>query len=359
MKCYGCLKESNTPYCAKCKKNLFNGRNIKPLDFDKTKFYEIKNEMTNRMSLSGVQDKISLTFGDNNNLIPTATDGRYLLKPIPRIHETAINLKDMVGNEHLSMQISKHIFKIPTAESGLIEFKDGELAYITKRFDYSISSTEQTIVKLDQEDFAAVLQQTKDSHGDDYKYDSSYEVCANNIKKFVAAYIPSTEDFYKRVILNYLIGNGDAHLKNFSLIRDVNRTDYSLSPNYDILYTRYHLPKESGDMALELFNSYESEAFGAMGYYTLQDFEDFAKIINIKDKRIRKVFYDILKSSQKVYKMIENSYMTDEAKQAYKNNYENRLNNCLCYSIESYPFKGVALSEIRRYKEMSYIKNGC
>ena len=340
MKCYGCLKETQGSYCSKCKKELFNGKNIKPLDFDKTQFYEMKSEMTDRMSLSGVQDKISLKFGSDNTLEPADKDGKFLLKPIPKVHDSAINLEDIVANEHLSMQISKQIFKIPTAANGLIEFKDGELAYITKRFDYALNSSEKKFQKLDQEDFAAVLQQTDKSHGDNYKYDSSYEACANNIKIFVAASIPATEDFFKRVILNYLIANGDAHLKNFSLIRELDRDDYILSPNYDILFTRYHLPGESGDMALDMFEEYESEAYGAMGYYTLQDFEDFAEIVGIKERRLIKVFRDILKSSNEVYELIDHSYISGGAKKAYKDNYKKRLEKCLCYSVNTFPFRG-------------------
>lgn len=350
MKCYSCLKNIKSgSYCPKCKKNLFNGINIKPLAFDKTKFYEYKREMTDRMSLSGVQDKISLTFGEGNTLVPTEKDGRFLLKPIPRAHDSAINLEDIVANEHLSMQISQQIFKIPTAFNGLIEFKDGELAYITKRFDYSISSTGDEIVKLDQEDFASVLEHTEKSNGRNYKYESSYEECAKNITKHVAAYIPAIEDFYKRVILNYLIGNADAHLKNFSLLRDESRGDYGLSPNYDILFTKYHLVNEFGTTGLDLFNDYESEAFSAMGYYTLQDFETFALVIGIKEKRLIKIFTNILKSTDKVHSMIQDSFLSDRAKLAYANNYNTRLKKSLCYSIESYPFRGVTQEVISQY----------
>mgnify|MGYP002641580964 CR=1 FL=1 len=349
MKCYSCLKTIHSgSYCNPCLKNLFDGRKIKPLNFDKTEFYEIKKQMTNRISLSGVQDKISLKYGRNNDLVPTDTQGEFILKPIPMIHDSAINLEDIAANEHLSMQISSQIFKIPTALNGLIEFKDGELAYITKRFDYAISSSQTEIVKLDQEDFASVLSYTKESAGNDYKYESSYEECTNGIKKFVAAHIPAIEDFYKRVVLNYLIGNGDAHLKNFSLIRETDRIDYSLSPNYDILFTKYHLPEENGIAGLDLFKEYETEAFGAMGYYTLQDFEEFAKMIGIPDKRLVKIFNEILLSTDKVYKLIEQSYLSPEAKIAYAKNYKNRLENCLCYSIESYPFKGVTQDVISK-----------
>ena len=293
--------------------------------------------------------KISLTYGNNNDLIPTQTDGRFILKPIPRIHDSAINLEDIAANEHLSMQISSQIFKIPTAANGLIEFKDGELAYITKRFDYSISSSQEKIIKLDQEDFASVLSYTKETAGNDYKYESSYEECADAIKRFVAAYIPALEDFYKRILLNYLIGNGDAHLKNFSLIREDDRIDYSLSPNYDILFTKYHLREENGIAGLDLFKEYETEAFGAMGYYTLQDFEEFAKIIGISDKRLIKIFDNVLGYTDKVYKLIEQSYLSSDAKKAYSDNYKARLQKCLCYSIESYSFRGITQDVIDKW----------
>ena len=350
MKCYGCLKNIRTgSYCSRCKKNLFNGRSIKPLDFDKTEFYEIKRDMTDRMSLSGVQDKISLTFGEGNTLIPTRENGRFLLKPIPREHESAINLQDIAANEHLSMQLSQQVFKIPTAANGLIEFKDGELAYITKRFDYAIDTKLNEIIKLDQEDFASVLSFTQENNGDDYKYNSSYESCADAIKKFVAASIPAIEDFYKRVVFNYLIGNADAHLKNFSLIRGVDRDDYTLAPNYDLLFTKYHIKDEVGILGLDLFDSYESTAFGAMGYYTLEDFEVFASMIGIKDSRLIKIFTEILKNTKKVHKLIELSFLSQNAKDAYKKGYDIRLKRALCYSIKSYPFKGKTQGVIDRY----------
>lgn len=348
-KCYGCLKNIHVgTYCESCKKNIFNGRNIKPLHFDKGEFYRLKSEMTDRISLSGVQDKISLTFGEKNELIPTTNSGLFILKPIPRNHDNAIHLEDIAANEHLSMQISQHIFKIPTAMNGLIEFSDGELAYITKRFDYGFNAQGE-LEKLDQEDFASIIQHTKDSHGENYKYNSSYETIVKNIKSVVSANIPAMEDFYKRIVLNYLIGNGDAHLKNFSLLRGAGRTDYSLAPNYDVLFTRYHLPKEAGDMGVDLFEEFETTAFGAMGYYTLEDFEIFAKMCAIKEKRLLKIFEDILTKQDAVFRLIDRSFLSDAAKAAYEENYKTRLVKCLCYSIKSYSFRGLTQRVIDKY----------
>ena len=80
---------------------------------------------------------------------------------------------------------------------------------------------------------------------------------------------------------------------------------------------QFHLPEENATAGLDLFAEYETEAFGAMGYYTLQDFEEFAKMIGIPDIRLIKIFNDILKVTDKVYKLIEQSYLSSDVKIAY------------------------------------------
>jgi len=314
---------------------LFFGYKVEALDFDKQTFYKKRKEYVKRISISGVQDKISLHFNEKERLEITAIDGQYILKPMPSI-EQIDNAHDVCANEHLSMQLSQQIFKIPTAFNALIPFSNGELAYITKRFDYDLEGA-----KLDQEDFASILEHTSESHGRNYKYDSSYELCAKAIKSYVPASLPTIEDLYKRIIFNYLIGNADAHLKNFSLYRPVGRIDRTLTPNYDLLYTRYHVPYEEGYMGLDLFQDEldrSTQSFEAMGYYTLEDFELFADRIGIKDKRLHKIFESILSSTPKVIEMIDKSFLTIEGKKLYKQNYLERLNLHLCYFIKSYPF---------------------
>jgi len=347
MKCHSCLKPTHKQvYCAKCTKELFDGHKVKALSFDKQTFYKKRKEYVKRISISGVQDKISLSFNGDDILEITAIDGEYILKPIPSI-EQIDNAHDVCANEHLSMQLSQQIFKIPTAFNALIPFSNGELAYITKRFDYDSKGD-----KLDQEDFASILEHTSESHGQNYKYDSSYELCANAIKRYVPASIPAIEDFYKRIVFNYLISNGDAHLKNFSLYRSEGRVDRTLTPNYDLLYTRYHIPNEVGYMGLDLFQDElekSTKAFEAMGYYTLEDFELFAQKIGITEKRLQKIFELILSSTPKVIEMIDNSFLTIEGKELYKKNYIERLKLHLCYSIESYPFVGKMQKVIDRY----------
>ncbi len=321
--CLGCLATNKTlknNYCSKCIKELFNGIVPNPLNFDRVEFTKKRAEFSPRMSISGVQDKISLTF-EKKDLVPTAINGKYILKPISSGDGHIQNEKDVVANEHLSMLISKNIFNIPTANCGLIQFSDGELAYITKRFDYDDISG----LKYDQEDFAGIIGITPSSHGENYKYDAcSYLDCTRMIKKYVASSIVSIEDFFKRVILNYLICNGDAHLKNFSLYSKSDSSEYFLTPNYDLLNTRFHINEKYGDMALELLDEY-TPTYEKYGYYTYDDFKTFANYIDLKEVRFNKIMKFIEENYPKVEELIDKSFLSESAKEFYKLSYKDRV----------------------------------
>lgn len=330
MNCHSCFRPVKTKkefYCKKCAKELFDGVSILPLAFDKREFYEIRNDTSERISMSGVQDKISLKL-EGKELVPTDRNGEYILKPIPS--SQLKHSEDIVANEHLSMQISEQIFKIPTAKNGIIEFNDGELAYITKRFDYATDGS-----KIDQEDFASILEYTQEANGKSYKYDSSYEEIAKGIERSVAVYRPALEDFFRRVMLNYAIGNGDAHLKNFSLYRPENRQDMVLTPNYDLLYTKYHIDETIGEMAMELFDEIETKSYGALGYYSLEDITRFSELLQIPPKRSLKIFTEFVNSISKVEALVNNSFLSEAGKSAYIQNYITRIEKRFCYFIPS------------------------
>lgn len=339
-KCHSCLKSIESGiYCPRCRSALFGVRIVRPLRFDKTEFYTKRRELQDRMSISGMQDKISLKFDETGNLVPTAEDGRFILKPVPTAENLANNA-DVVANEHLSMQISKQIFGIPTAESALIPFSDGELAYITKRFDYATDGT-----KLDQEDFASVLGKTEYNEGREYKYSMSYQAIAEAITRYIPASRPALENFYRRVLLNYLIGNDDAHLKNFSIYRPEGRRDYDLTPNYDILYARYHINGYLGLTALDMFaGSFETTSCTAAGFYTLEDFELFGlEVCKIPQKRLVKIIEEVFRSQSRVVDMIGMSFMSEAGRSAYTKNYFENLKKRFAYMIDGDKFVSTSI----------------
>ncbi len=316
MRCLGCFKTTKEMYCNKCKKELFDNKKINyTLDFDKKEFLSTKIVLSERMSISGVQDKIALKIKDKK-LIPTVKNSQYLLKPIPLMNYGEL-LNDVACNEHFTMQLAKQIYKIQTATNGLIQFSDGELAYITKRFD-RVNGT-----KIKQEDFASLDMRSESSHGKNYKYDCSYEQIAMLIKKYLPTYTIELIKFFKLLLFNYLVGNGDAHLKNFSVIqRETN--DYTLSPAYDLLSSSIHIPNESRT-ALELFQEYYTKAYLVNGFYSYDDFIKFAQIVGIDDKIANKIIDEFISYENKTLELLDISFLSDDAKKQYKKLYLDRL----------------------------------
>ena len=309
MRCLGCFALSKEIYCKRCRKNLFDNQKISYiLDFDKKEFLSKSMELSPRMSISGVQDKISLKL-EKDKLLPTTKDGIYLLKPVP-LMEYGEFIEDIARNEHFTMQLASQVFKLETAVNGLIAFSDGELAYITKRFD------RVNEVKIRQEDFASLAQQSEQSHGKNYKYDYSYEEIGGLIKQYLPAYKVEMVAYFKLVLFNYLVGNGDAHLKNFSVFQRVTG-DYGLTPAYDLLSSSVHLPNESRT-ALELFEEYETKSFEGNGFYAYDDFIEFGERLGLSKKVIENILTTFIKYEKKVLDLLENSFLSQEAKRKYE-----------------------------------------
>jgi len=316
MRCLGCFKATKETYCNKCKKELFDNIKIDyTLDFDKKEFLSTKVELSEKMSISGVQDKIALKI-EKNKLIPTIKNSQYLLKPIP-LMDYGEFLNDVACNEHLTMQLARQVYKIPTATNALIEFSDGELAYITKRFDRIDGR------KIKQEDFASLDMRSESSHGKNYKYDYSYEQIAMLIKKYLPTYKLELIKFFKLILFNYLVGNGDAHLKNFSVIQRETK-DYTLSLAYDLLSSSIHIPNESRT-ALDLFQDYDTEAFLANGFYSYDDFTKFAQIVGIDEKIANKIIDEFISYEKKTLELLDLSFLSDDAKKSYRKLYLDRL----------------------------------
>lgn len=315
MKCMGCYKKHTDGYCSKCRKLLFDGSRVSsvlPFKAPQNDNSQLYQDQLKRLSISGMQLKYSLRL-DNKQLVLTQAGGQYILKPIP---PTAIAYKEQAPeNEHLTMQIADQIYKIATAANALINFRDGEPAYITRRFDVKADGS-----KYQQEDFAQLSNKSKNTHGNDYKYSGSYHDIGLLIKKYVAAYMPVSEVFFKVVLFNYLFSNGDAHLKNFSLIQG-SAGDYRLTPAYDLLSTILHVPGET-DAALDFFEGdTKSPHYQLYGCYGYPDFMELAKRLSLIETRAKRIVANMLNHTDKVAAMVEGSFLSDEAKQVYLANY--------------------------------------
>ena len=320
MKCLGCYKKvEKNEYCLSCRKKLFDGKRVSTvLEFDKPKAENISmyNEHSKRMSISGVQLKYSLKLV-LNKLELCEKNGQYIIKPIPTADHLEM-MDDAPENEHLTMQIASQIFNIKTAHNALIFFKDGTPAYITKRFDVKGDGN-----KYIQEDFAQITSRTKETHGESYKYEGSYLEIGELIKIFVPASMIAIENFFKLVLFNYVFSNGDAHLKNFSLVRN-EFAEMELSPSYDLMSTIIHTPGER-DTALDLYDKdHESAYYATYGHYGRMEFIEFAKRLGIVEVRYMRIINGFLENDTEVNDFIQNSSLSNKALASFSINYKSR-----------------------------------
>jgi serine/threonine-protein kinase HipA len=326
--CPGCLREGYETYCPPCRKRLFGGKKVSHvLTFSRPVYNQARLAATAaRLSISGIQTKMSLALREGQ-LELTEAGGQYILKPIP--HGEFRHLDAVPVNEHLTMQIARQVFGISVAENALIEFEGGEFSYLTGRFDVQEDGS-----RLLQEDFAQLAGRSEESHGKNYKYDFSYEGIGDLICKHVAAARVEMEKFFRLVVFNYLICNGDAHLKNFSLIRNEEYGDYTLTPAYDLLNTRLHVPDETRT-ALPLFkDDFQTESYQANAFYAFDDFQELAKRLGLHEARFARIMHAAVAKEGEVFSLIDRSALSEECKQSYKEGVRDSI-RALSYSYLS------------------------
>ena len=269
-----------------------------------------------RASISGVQDKAELSQADGGFEV-VQSGGDYILKPIPsmplpRFHD------EVPLNEALTMKIAKEIFGIQTAENEIVSFQDGELAYMTKRFD------KRNGVKIVQEDFCQLSGRTARSHGSAYKYDASYEECGGIVRRYCAAKEEELPKLFRRILFSYVISNGDAHLKNFSLYES-ERGDMVLTPAYDLVATSVHILTESA-LALDLFaDGHFTKEYENLGFYSSQDFLELGRCFGIEEERVRGEIELMRNGEAQVAEAVEASMLSTEMKIAYMTAFHERL----------------------------------
>ena len=308
--CHCCLKETNRDFCSACSKALFGVSNFSAhLDYNAPQLAFASNGSVKRFSISGVQTKFL-----------TKT---HILKPILPSHYE--NYQDAPANEHVTMLMARTIFKIPTALSALLHFENGDAVFVTKRFDV-VDSGEYAGFRLSQSDFAQIAGLIPERYGEGYKYKGSYERIAELIRKNVSAADVAVEIFFRTVLFNYLVCNGNAHAKNFSLQNSVENLDvYDLTPAYDLLNTSLHIPNEQSRTALDLFkDDFKTPFYEANGFYGAQDFMEFAKRIGVVERRARRFIKQAIDSVPAMEEILDKSFMSEKSKARYKENIRDR-----------------------------------
>ena len=322
--CPSTLAEGFETYSPIARKLLFDGKEVSHvLTFDSPNNENSDAEEyarhVGRISLSGVQPKASLMLSATEQLVKPAEGerGQYILKPAPSSY-SLLERKYCPANEHLSMQIAAQVYHIETAANGLCFFRDGEAAYLTRRFDVAPDSS-----KYQQEDLASLGGLTKVNGGSDYKYSNlSYEECAELIRKYTKAAPVEVLKFFRIVVYNYVILNDDAHLKNFSLINRGNR-EYHLTPAYDLINTSLHL-YEPRIFALDKGLFREGMQLSDTQSISRKDFEEFGRRIGLSERIVERELDFFAAEHPLAQELIRRSFLSEKLQRYYWQSYNSR-----------------------------------
>jgi len=181
-------------------------------------FTQLLDKYYLKTSLAGMQPKVSIP---NANTVQTdrAVPQKDLI-----VKSFDAEFPLLTVNEFVCMQAARHCGLEPP-KTYLSENLE---TYVVERFDRSSDGT-----KLGYEDFTTLM---KKSNGPNAKYTSSYETLLKATYLYTSS-VAEVEKMYKYIVFNCLIGNGDAHLKNFALQYSPDMKNIFVSPPFDLTHT--------------------------------------------------------------------------------------------------------------------------
>jgi len=246
-----------------------------------------------KMSIQGVQPKLSARLSVKEGAFRIVDKGgHYILKP------PNLLFSEIPQNEDLTMRLAK-LVGIEVPLHGMLYSKDGSLTYFIKRFD-RVGKTG----KIPVEDFAQLAEKNRDT-----KYDYSMEKLIPLLERYCT--FPTLEKLklLRLTIFNFLVGNEDMHLKNFSLIRRGGKVE--LSPAYDLVNTSIAMKNPVEELALPLH--------GKKSRFKARDFFEYyaGEKMKLTDKSIQQIVAVLQENFPVWNKMIDMSFLSKKMKEAY------------------------------------------
>lgn len=239
-------------------------------------------------SLAGVQIKFSMLNRDGRYRTAESGElGDWIIKTPSTRHKllplnefTAMRLAQMAGIDIPDIRLveMETVDKLPA-----INLPDEKFAFAIRRFDRAGKK------RIHSEDFAQVLVKYPQQ-----KYDGpNYEQIGKIIYRYTGDGLRNTQQFARRLLVNILLANGDAHLKNWSLIYPDTITP-ELSPAYDMVITRVYMGDER-EYALNLARNKD--------WYktTFSQFRDWADKTGIPWKAVKPQLDDTLDKARSLW----------------------------------------------------------
>jgi len=230
-----------------------------------------------KFSLAGVQLKFSMVkSGDLLTMPASGTGGRFIVKfpsqtypLLPEIEYSAMRLAEAAGVRIADIEL------VSTANlQGINDtfLSTGRHVLCVERFDRSQER------RIHMEDFAQILEAVGNRKYHKGNIDTEFHVIA----QFTVNPVTSVLEMIRRVTVDIMLGNGDNHLKNTSLIYPDGRTP-ELSPAYDIVPTVYFNPDDT--LALKFGGKRRFESVGEHQFERLALFVGIEARVLVKQVR--------------------------------------------------------------------------
>lgn len=248
-----------------------------------------------RLSLAGAQDKTSVIVVDGQIGIPKDNvPTSHIIKPaISGFNET-------IENEFICIKAAEKLgIKVPDVK---IAYANKTKYFLIQRYDREV--IDNKIKRIHQEDFCQASNipsayKYQAEGGVDFK--RCFEILRATSQPAVAI-----NQFIQLMIFNYLIGNNDAHGKNFSILHYDNG-EIKFAPAYDILCSEVY-PGLSNKMAMKIGGHYKHNEI------LLRHFEKLAEENNINFTQLKKVIKNQCETLPDIVSGVINSFENEIGK---------------------------------------------
>lgn len=246
-------------------------------DKDKNLFSRLVENFLYNSAIAGVQPKVLALLQDKVTLSTKAYIVKSFSEEFPHLAE----------NEYFCMRALNHA-GIKTPKFWISESKK---LFVMEKFTYQ----KEKDGFYGFEEFCVLFGFNKEK-----KYYGSYEKIAKAIYQISTHKHEDLEQFFKMLVMNYLLKNGDAHLKNFGVLYEAGMQTRFLAPAYDVVNTVIYLPKDKP--ALTMFGKkiwWDKEQLIAFG----------VQYCFLEEKNARTMFNDCVGAIKKLIDEIE-EYIT-------------------------------------------------
>jgi serine/threonine-protein kinase HipA len=254
-----------------------------------------------KISIQGVQPKLSAVVNIKEGRFELVNkEGKYILKPQHPIYA------QLPENEDVTMKMAAKA-GIPVPVHGLIWSKDRTLTYFIKRFDREGHNR-----RIQVEDFAQLAGLDRET-----KYNYTMEKLVVLLDKYCTFPMIEKARLFRLVLFNFLTGNEDMHMKNYSLISKNRKTE--LTPAYDLINSTIVLKPGAEEIALSIA--------GKKKNLKRKDLVDYLgkERCGLPDKIIDKNLQSLSQAKNEWFGLLDNSFLTVEFKSKYFNLLTDRI----------------------------------